>query len=475
MSHVKSSLIRAGAKVHFIGVGGIGMSGLAHMLADQGCIVSGSDRGVDQPENKRIFDALRAQGIKLFPQDGSYISERPDALVYSTAIEDDNPDFVVANGTVDKVHRSQALDTAINNCGKEIIAVTGSCGKTTVSAWLAESLCNAGIDTSFLSGGLVNRFRSESVAGNFKAGSSNYFVFEADESDKSLLNYSPDYSLVLNIGTDHYPKEELVEVFEQFLRQTKKGAVISREVQQMLNPECMKHLEVSVFDTQASDIESRSEWQLLDYSVKDNQAQTTIRKADHEEEILTLPAPGIHTAANALAIYATISLLGESIRDLAGAVCDFHGVWRRFDYHGTLCGANVYDDYAHNVEKIISSMNAAREITPGGVTVLFQPHGYGPLGFMRDELFKELEKSLSANDTFALMPVFYAGGTTSFKPQSDEVIEGYCSRGDKKYIYFESRAVAELYLNENITGHDTVIVMGARDNSLSDWAAQICN
>jgi len=392
MAENSSSVIKPGAKIHLIGIGGIGMSGLAQMLAAQGCMVSGSDRGVDQTENQRIFNALRAQGIVLYPQDGSYIKHTtPDALVYSTAIEDDNPDFVAADGKIAKVHRSEALDGAISNFkDKSIIAVTGSCGKTTVSSWLAESLFNAGIDVSVLSGGLINKFSNETNAGNFKAGSAEYIVFEADESDKSLLNYSPDFSMVLNIGTDHYSKEELVEVFQTFLRQTKKGAVVSEEVYHMLGADCMKHLNVVVFSAEvnADGNGDANCWTLKEYQACCEAMTTTISNGDKEIK-LDLPAPGIHTAANALAIYAAFEMLGVNTEGMCEAISDFHGVWRRFDLHGTLNGANVYDDYAHNVEKIISSISAAREITAGGVTVLFQPHGYGPLGFMKDELFNE--------------------------------------------------------------------------------------
>lgn len=474
MSQKQDSEIKPGAKVHFIGIGGIGMSGLAQMLVAEGCIVSGSDRGIDQPENQRILNALRAQGIKLFPQDGSYITERPDALVYSTAIEDDNPDFVVAAGKITKIHRSQALEAAINlQKDKNIIAVTGSCGKTTVSSWLAESLFNSGIDASLLSGGLVNTFTNEKNAGNFKNGQDNYMVFEADESDKSLLNYSPDYSLVLNIGTDHYSKEELIEVFQQFLRQTKKGAVLSKEVYDMLGSDCVRHLKVILFSGELNTAHcDQNCWTLSDYTANQSQVSTTISIRD-QKIILPLPAPGIHTAANALSIYATLDLLGINTTNIATAISDFKGVWRRFDYHGLINGAKIYDDYAHNVEKIISSISAAREITQGGVTILFQPHGYGPLSFMKDELFKELERSLESDDIFCLLPVFYAGGTSSFVPKSESVISDYQNTGTKQYKYFDTRQAAEAYLKENLTVDNTAIVMGARDNSLSDWANEI--
>lgn len=466
--------IKPGSKVHFIGIGGIGMSALAQMFVTQGYTVSGSDRGVDKPENQRIFNALRAKGIKLFPQDGSYISETPEALIYSTAIEDDNPDFTVSAKKIKKIHRSQALNIAINNLkDKSVIAVTGSCGKTTVSAWLTETLVNLNIDASMLSGGLVNRFINDENAGNYKDGSSDYMVIEADESDKSLLNYRPDYSIILNIGTDHYSKEELIEVFQQFLRQTKKGAVLSLEVYELLGHDCTKHLDIVLFSEMGSNL-TRDCWQLMRYKADKESVCATIKKTTNEIN-LKLPAPGKHTALNALAIYSTLDLLKISTSNADKAISNFNGVWRRFDLHGTLNGANIYDDYAHNVEKIISSISAAREITTKGVVVIFQPHGYGPLGFMKQELFKALESNLTEDDIFALLPVYYAGGTTSFSPKSIDVISEYNLNGTKRYMYFENREEALCFLNKNLTKNNTLIIMGARDNSLSDWANNIAH
>ena len=218
-------------KLHFIGIGGIGMSGLAAMAKQLGFQVSGSDRGADKPENQRIFSALKKQGITIYPQDGSFAGNGlPDFLVYSTAIENDNPDFLAA-GTTPRLHRSALLEKLMSALDdKNTIAVTGSCGKSTVTAYLAEALFNLEKDPACLNGALSKRFKSDVFAGNFRPGTGEFFVFEADESDKSLLNYQVDYAVILNIGTDHYSKEELAEVFGKFLNNVRKGAVLSEDV-----------------------------------------------------------------------------------------------------------------------------------------------------------------------------------------------------------------------------------------------------
>ncbi|MDD3117731.1 MAG: Mur ligase domain-containing protein [Victivallales bacterium] len=461
----------AGAALHFIGIGGIGMSGLAQMCRALGCRVSGSDRALDNPENRRIFTALRAQGITLYPQDGSGVrTARPDYLIYSTAIEEDNPDFAAAAADVTRLHRSAALAMAMRQQHDlTMIAVTGSCGKTTVSAWLAETLDRMGHAPSFLTGGLANSYIAPARAGNYRRGHGRYFVFEADESDKSLLAYHPDFTVILNIGTDHYSKEELIRVFQQFLRQTTIGAVVEQSVAAALGPECMAHLQVTLFDARENGGGADTAG-FRDFCSDANGFSAAFAGAGR----LSLPLPGVHNAANALTVLCSLRMLGLPSAGIDTALSAFGGVWRRFDYAGTLpSGAAVYDDYAHNVEKIVSCIRGARSINGGRVVALFQPHGFKPLQFMREELLRQLEKQLEKDDIFGLLPVYYAGGTAAFSPTSEEVAATFRDRGSKSYRYWPSRADAAQAL-QRLTGKgDVVLIMGARDNSLSDWAKEI--
>lgn len=468
----EKELIKKNARYHLVGIGGIGMSGLAQMLVSLGCRVSGSDRGLALPENKRILDALKAQGIKLYEQNGSYISEnKPDALIYSTAIENENPDFACAP-EIKRIHRSEALSAAMKLSEQSMIAVTGTCGKTTVTSWIAEVLHNSGLSPSFISGGLVKSFCSPVYAGNFYPGKGRFMVFEADESDKSLVAYAPDYAVILNIGTDHYPKEELAAVFREFLKKVRKGAVVEDKVYEALGKDAFSGLEVRIFSANADFRSSigQIDWRLSGYKA----GKDGVRAFINDRYELKLPAPGIHTAANALAILALLELLGVETEKTLEAVSSFNGVWRRFDFAGTMSGGlRIYDDYAHNVEKICSCVSAAREISSGRIFAVFQPHGYGPLGFMKDELLPALEKNMRENDVFSLLPVYYAGGTSSFKPTSEEVISEFVSKGKNKYLYFPDRASAVEYVIKNAGPDDLLLIMGARDNSLSDWAKSI--
>ena len=358
--------------LHFIGIGGIGMSGLAAMCADNGYLVTGSDRGADRPENRRIIDALKLQGIKIYPQDGSGIrASRPDFLVYSTAIEEDNPDFIAGEG-IPRLHRSELLERVIREADFGCtVAVTGSCGKSTVTAYLAETLTNLGADPCCLDGALIKRFRGGRFAGNYRPGSGKYFVYEADESDKSLVRYSPDYAIILNMGTDHYDKAELARVFAEFLRHVRKGAVLERGVYEAVKERLPEKLGVRIIDAEPR---PDSRYAVLDYRIATRAeaiychgrrariAPTGDRAAlDAEgatnllsiyglraEECriesrtplaeftggrrLALPQGGFHTAMNALAIDALLEMIGFDGEEVLDALERFDGVWRRLSF-----------------------------------------------------------------------------------------------------------------------------------------------
>lgn len=456
--------------VHLVGIGGIGMSGLAQLLRALGYDVSGSDRALHQPENVTIFQALSHQGIRLFEQDGSRYKEGfPNEIIYSTAIESDNLDFAKAPD-VRKTHRAEALQNALTQWkAQNCIAVMGSAGKTTVSAWLGESLYNLNANPTILSGGCMNRFTNTENVGNFLKGANNFFVFEADESDKSVLRYHPEVSIIMNIGTDHYSKEELIEVFSQCLRQTRKLAILNSEVKALLPADCMAHLKVLTFGKTASDFELKS------YMSAHGKSKMLFQSPEGLVE-MSLPLLGEHNALNALAILATIEGLGIPAPQAVPAVNQFHGVWRRFDFAGTLKGAEVFDDYAHNVEKINSAILTARERNAGmgRLLVLFQPHGFGPLKFMKEPLIEMLRNTLTKDDIFMILPVYYAGGTTSFTPTSHDVYTEMCAT-QPPYTCFapETRAEAERICAQNAKKGDLILIAGARDNSLSVWAKTI--
>ena len=462
--------------LHFIGIGGIGMSGLAAAFRDMGYKITGSDRGAGNPENSHIINPLKNIGIEIFPQDGSYISSGiPDALVYSSAIEEDNPDFLAGKG-IKRLHRSEILSKLISITGDSqcSVAVTGSCGKSTVTAYLAEALLNLDADPRSLNGAVSKRFASGSCVGNYRSGNGKFFVFEADESDKSLLNYSADYAVILNIGTDHYSKEELARVFGEFLKQTRKGAVLEREVYETVKDFIPEHLEVKVFESVYSDVHPYAvSSYLLDKSASTPRPLTVFSGSTRE---LCLPQCGFHMAKNALAIIAMLELAGYSREASEQAVLRFDGIKRRTDFAGTnSAGCSVYDDYAHNPEKIASCIETMQSLANSKVIAIFQPHGYGPFGFMRDELFAVLEKCLRKDDIFCLLEPYYAGGTSSKKPSAQEVWADWQKKAavPEKYHVFPDRKTLADFVKSHAGNGDIAVIMGARDNSLSNFAGEL--
>lgn len=465
--------------LHFVGIAGIGMSGVAQAAAACGVRVSGSDRALHAPENARIFDSLRSQGIRLYEQDGSVFrdAEAPAALVYSTAIEEDNPDFRLAPPGTPRLHRSESITAILRSMPrKKLCAVSGTSGKTTVSAWLTEALYHLGADPGALCGGLMNCFSSPEYCGNFRAGEGDLFVIEADESDKSLLNYTPESALLLNIGADHYSREELADVFARFLRSVKGPSVIGDKAYLEIGPERLAGKDITLFsaDPAAPDvIDGHEVRKLHSFHAADGVFRCSFGGSDE----FTLPVPGFHSALNALAVHTLLCRLGFPERDALDAVRRFSGVWRRFDFAGRFpCGAAVYDDYAHNVEKVQSAILTAQAVSRGRVFAVFQPHGFAPMRFMRDELLRMLQETLHAQDVFLLMPVYYAGGTASFHPTSEEVAEAWYKAGADRgrILQFAGREAAETYLRSAVRADDLILIAGGRDNSLSLWAKNLC-
>ena len=457
---------------HFVGVGGIGMSALASGAAACGYEVSGSDRGAEKAENAPLINALKSQGVKIFAQDGSRFASgnMPDALVYSTAIEEDNPDFLAA-GAIRRMHRSEFLRLLLEVSGKKTIAVTGSCGKSSVTAYITETLERLGGDPMMISGALSKRYRQADNAGNFRNGSGEYLVFEADESDKSLLAYGADYAVILNIGTDHYDQDELSRVFGEFLKNIRTGAVISRQVAEALGNKFPENLQIIVFDEVPGRVPD--EYALAQYR-PGNPALAIY--ADGAEQ--KLPASGKHVALNALAIRALCGMLGFDDGSVQSALENFDGVWRRNDYAGkTPAGMMVFDDYAHNPEKIISCLSGMRECVPGRVFAVFQPHGYKPFGFMADALGEKLESFLRESDRFILLEPFYAGGTSSFSPHSVDVCAKWREQSDdpERFMVMPDRETLKNFLLANGRTGDIAVIMGARDNSLSLFASELAS
>ena len=444
-----------GSKIFFAGLGGIGMSALAQFINSLGYEVAGSDRDISSPSQAELFAKLAKQGIQHFVQDGSGVSSfAPDLIVFSSALEDDNPDFLAAPNTA-RMHRSQAMAAAVDQSGLKAIAVAGSCGKTSVTAWIAATMRAMGKTPVMINGGYSPDLESDTHPGNFGDGS-DYVIFEADESDGSLVNFTPELSLLLNMGDDHHSKDKLEVMFKTFLDNAK-HAVVNDELAYL-----------------AKDHPSHK-------SFLSEQADFSLSQVQHNQQGVTFSLNGdlvqtsqwgVHSADNALAVIASLATCGFALEDILPAMSAFCGVRRRFELKGRVKNVPLYDDYAHNPQKIAACIAAAQAIYNGPVLVFFQPHGYGPLGFMDEALQRELEGVLNPQDKFVFLPVFYAGGTTSFKPTSKEVCEAYAQAG-LKVDQLEDRELCSAYLAEQAKDYSCILVVGARDPSIPLWSQSL--
>ncbi len=447
----------ASGRIFLIGIGGVGMSGLAQLLVHLGYEVAGSDRGLAEPDRGWLFDRLRRQGIRLFGQDGSGpLAFRPQALVVSSAIEGGNPDLASASG-VPVVHRAVALSQALSAVPGRLVTVAGSCGKTSVTGWLASALRTLGHHVLMVNGGYCVEAETEVLPGNFLADVVPGFkVVEVDESDKSLDAFEPDFGLLLNIGHDHYGVDELRAVFGRYLAKCHDGCVLPAELAPLAPSGLARRLFSSEADAPAEAAVVEEYDESRDGAVFAIRGFGQVRSGQC----------GLCAGWNAAAVLQMLRLLLPETPSaiLCEALSPFRGIQQRFELMGTTAdGSPVVNDYAHNPEKIAAALAAARARYGGPLLAAFQPHGFGPLGQMREELGHALADSLKPGDAFFILPVYYAGGTTSFRPTSEEVAGGYGADGlPVRFL----AALPELSAMAAGRRFACVLVMGARDPSL---------
>ena len=457
------------AKVFFVGIGGIGMSGLAQLMAAKGYMIYGSDRGLDEPGKAELYSCLTKQGITLFPQNGSGIAAAsPDALVVSTAVEDGNPDIVAAKG-IPILHRAFALSQTIKSCNIPLIAVAGSCGKTSVTGWIASALHALGERVLVVNGGYYAGDITPPYPGNFMMDENpQWAVAEIDESDRSISEFSPEFGLLLNVGNDHYGEDELRQVFAAFLSRCKNGAVTSAELKELASG--MK-CPLGLFGTKPSDNSAVSP---TDYSMDSEGIRFT---ATGFGEVRSNQS-GRHSSYNACAVLAMLKMLGLNYSDaqLAASIAAFQGIRQRFEVMGkTADGIPRINDYAHNPEKLAAAISTAHDRFGSPIVAFFQPHGFTPLGFMREKLLDTLAHNLLPGDSFCMLPVFYAGGTAAFKPTSEELIDELkqkhsCKDGVALFALPREEAKKAI---DAAPDKKAIIVMGARDSSLRPWTATL--
>ena len=447
------------ANYHFIGIGGIGMSSLAQILKTQGHNVAGSDRSYDKDADVTIFKKLKTKGIKLLPQDGSGINDELQNVIVSSAIENDNLDIKRAKETdVPIITRADLLANIFNN--KFGIAIGGSNGKTTVTAMTGWVLDYADVDPTIIVGGYIKNHLTRTNPGNARSGNSNIFVIEADESDGTIIKYKPDICVLTSISKDHKTIEELFGLFSIFINH-RKGKLIFNTDCLNTNKLCQQNKDVITYGIENNADITAKDVKLLSWG-------STFRI---DNDLFHLNMPGKHNVSNALATISIAKCLNIPNDKTINALNTFKGISSRMEFIGKPNNINVINDYAHNAEKIKAAINAMR-IDNKRLIVIFQPHGYGPTIFLKDELIMAFYTALSYNDILIMPEIYYAGGTANKIISSNDLIETLKAK-KVNAVYFAKREEIPDYLKGIAKEGDNILVLGARDNTLEDFCYDI--
>jgi len=452
----------------FCGIGGSGMLPLALILKGHGARIAGSDRSRDQGRSPEKFAWLESLGFDLHPQDGSGITSAEQTLVASAAVEDTVPEVVRAAALgCPRMSRAQLLATLFN-AAPFGIAIGGTSGKSTVTGMTGWIMTHAGTDPTIMNGAVMKNFASpDAPFASARVGRGDAFVSEVDESDGSIALYRPRVAVLGNVSLDHKSLEELRELFGDFLARADVAAI-------------------NLDDAETAALAGRAR-ELVTFGITSPEAlisaadivegpttlaATVLDRRDGSSHALMLKVPGRHNLYNALAAIAAASAAGVAVSDAVSALGSFAGLARRFDIVGTSPGGvTVIDDFGHNPDKVSATL-ATLKAHPGRVIAFFQPHGYGPLRQMGAELAEVLAGKLGEDDLTVLCDPVYFGGTVDRSEGSERIVRLIEQHGGKAE-YIPSRADCGARIAQIARPRDRVVVMGARDDTLTVFARDL--
>lgn len=445
------------------------MSALAQFHAQQGGRTTGSDRAFDRGQRAEVRSRLERLGVRIAPQDGTFLlvndgrfaGRRPDAVVVSTAVESEVPDVTAARGAgIAILHRSELLARYV--AAHRTIAVSGTSGKSTVTAMAFAILQAAGYGPGLLTGGALASLVAAGHLGNAWAPTHPddgpaWLVIEADESDGSLVRYRPWCGTVLNLGLDHKAPAEIMAMFRTF-RENVTGPLVIADVPELAELKAGSEL-FGLGDGEGT--------RARDVVLHPDGAEFCI-----EGTAFQLQVPGAYNVLNATAAVAIARSVGVAVGTCAAPLAAFTGVARRFQSVGTAAGVEVIDDFAHNPDKIAAAMAAARTRATGRVLAVFQPHGFGPTRFLREALIETFAAELAAADVLWMPEIFFAGGTVTRDISAADLTTAIGIRNrDARFV--AERGLLPPAIAAEARAGDVVLVMGARDPSLTAFCREI--
>lgn len=431
------------------------MSAIASFMADKGHIIVGSDRSFDKDRENQLKKIFQSRGVKIVPQDGSGLDNTFDFAVFSTAVEADQPEVVKAKAIGIPVKTRPEYLTEITSSFKTI-AVSGTSGKTTASGLLAFLMHRLGLNPNFIGGGRVKQFKTPLNPGNSLIGESDCLIIEACESDGSIVNYRPLHTIVLNLALDHHPVEKTAVMFGTLMKNTEQKLIVNADDENLNKITDKSEISFSIHNP--------SQYMAENIAYQPLYTEFSVCKTE-----FSLSLPGRYNLYNALSCIAMLSEIGVPLKDAAGLLPEFNGIERRFDIILNDSERLVIDDYAHNPHKISSLMETVRNLRER-VCYIFQPHGFVPTRLMKKEYIDTFSKNLRNTDHLILLPIFYAGGTVSKDISSHDIASGVREKGKfAEVVDFREDILKRL--NE----WQSYVILGARDETLSDFAKQIAH
>lgn len=442
----------------FVGIAGTGMSAIAQYLRGKGKEVSGSDRLFGQEQKLLSETQFEAMGINCYFQDGRGITPDVDVVVVSTAIEETNVEYQKALQLNIPIMKRSAILAEISNSVRTI-AVGGTSGKSTTTAMVFHIMEQCGKSPSLITGAGLSLLQEKGLPGNAWVGKGDWLVIESDESDGSIVNYKPEISLLLNIDRDHKEYDELEQLFSTFRDNTKSFFIANQDYALTKKLSQSNNYNFGTVDGAAI---RGTNFKQEGFSIS----------FDVNGVSCTIPAIGKHNMENALAAIAATSAAGISIEESTKALATFRGIYRRAQLVGkTKNNCYVIDDFAHNPAEVAAVIKACQQIGER-VIAWFQPHGYGPMRFMHAELSQMVGDALREQDIFLIADIYYAGGTVDRNISSTIVSDAMQSNG-KNAEYVGDKEQSLQRIKELVKPNDVVIVMGARDPHLDEFAKAI--
>lgn len=442
----------------FIGIAGTGMSAIAQYLRAAGHQVSGSDRQFIMDDANPTRLALEAEGIICYEQGAGRINEATDIVVVSTAIEDAVPEVQQAKSLNKPIRkRSELLAEIVTT--KKTIAIGGTSGKSTTTAMLFEILYHAGLKPSVIGGAGLTRLIKQGKIGNSCFDQGEWLIVEADESDGSIVQYHPEIGVLLNVDKDHQHLDELMRLFEVFRRNSKHFIVNTSHLLSATLSQSSEY-DFAVNETSGSAIHA------TDYS-----ATGTGIRFKVEEILFHVNAPGRHNMENAMAAIAVARALGIDPGVCRDALASYEGIYRRHQIYGEKNGIILVDDFAHNPVKCARSIQACQPFSEK-LIAWFQPHGYGPTRFLRHDFVEEISSVLRPGDEIWMSEIYFAGGTAVKDISANDLIQDLKHRGVNAFFIEDRNQFLEA-VKLHFTDSTTLLLMGARDPSLGNFAQEI--